>query len=117
LGQAFKANCFKSEQLKWKEASKLWNQPQGATERVVDFITRIRRSARRLKLTDDLIFAVLNGLKPVYCSHSLQQRVRTLQATSEAARIAESSVSVDPLTTLLMENMKTTSLAAKKTSS
>lgn len=111
----FKANYFKSEQLRWKEASELWNQPQGPTERVDDFITRIRRAARRLNITEDMLhYAVLNGLRsPIRC-HVLQQGVKNLQATIDAARIAESSVATDPLTALLMENIKATSLAAEK---
>ncbi len=72
LIRAFKDNYFKSEQLKWKEASELWNQPQGATERVDDFVTRIRRAARRLNIPDDLLnFAVLNGLRGSIRSHVL----------------------------------------------
>jgi hypothetical protein len=115
LLRTFKENYYKSDQLKWKEASELWNQRQGVTERVDDFVTRVRRAARRLNIADDILhYAVLNGLRSNIRGHVLQQGVKTLKAMIEAARIAETSASADPLTALLMENIKATSQAAEK---
>jgi hypothetical protein len=44
----------------------------------------------------------------------LQQGVRDLQQTLRAARIAEASTSADPLTSLLVETIKTTTNMAEK---
>jgi hypothetical protein len=115
LTTAFKDNYFKSPEFRWKEASQLWGSPQMLDERVDDFVTRLRKGAKRLAITDEFLhFAVINGLRPNLRSQVLQQGVKTLQDTIRAARIAEASASTDPITALLIENMKTTSHIAQQ---
>jgi hypothetical protein len=115
LKKAFQENFFKSRELLWKEAGDLFNQMQRPEERVDDFVTRLKRCARRLNITDDTFHhAVLHGLRGPIRLHVLQQGVRDLQQTLRAARIAEASTSADPLTSLLLETIKTTTNMAEK---
>jgi hypothetical protein len=73
----------------WKEAGDIFNQMQRPDERVDDFITRLKRCARRLNITDDTFHhTFLYGLRSPIRFHVLQQGVRDLQQTSRAARIA-----------------------------
>jgi predicted metallo-beta-lactamase superfamily hydrolase len=53
LKRAFQEKIFKSRELLWKEAGDLFNQMQRPEERVDDFVTRLKRCARRLNITDD----------------------------------------------------------------
>jgi hypothetical protein len=63
LTNAFNANYYRSPELKWREAGELWNQAQGPSERVEDFITRLRKAARRLNFPAEVLhYAVINGL-------------------------------------------------------
>jgi hypothetical protein len=58
---AFKANYFKSVELKWKEAGTLWSQAQGPDERVEDYVTILRKAAKRLEFPPEvLLYAVIN---------------------------------------------------------
>jgi hypothetical protein len=108
-------NYFKSRELLWKEAGDLFNQSQRPDERVDDFITRLKRCAKRLNITDDTLhFAVIHGLRSPIRLHVLQQGVQDLEHTLRAARIAEASTATDPLTALLLETIKTTTQAAEK---
>jgi hypothetical protein len=115
LKRAFQENFFKSRELLCKEAGDLFNQMQRPEERVDDFITRLKRCARRLNITDDTFHhAVLHGLRGPIRLHVLQQGVTDLEQTLRAARIAEASTAADPLTSLLLETIKTTTNMAEK---
>jgi hypothetical protein len=115
LKQAFRDNYFKSRELLWKEAGDLFNQSQRPDERVDDFVIRLKRSAKRLNITDDTLhFAVIHGLRSPIRMHVLQQGVQDLEQTLRAARIAEASTATDSLTALLLETIKTTAEAAHK---
>jgi hypothetical protein len=115
LKRAFQENFFKSRELLWKEAGDLFNQMQRPEERVDDFVTRLKRCARRLNITDDTFHhAVLHGLRGPIRLHVLQQGVTDLEQTLRAARIAEASTAADPLTSLLLETIKTTTNMAEK---
>jgi hypothetical protein len=82
---------------------------------VDDFVTRLKRCAKRLNITDDTLhFAVIHGLRSPIRLHVLQQGVQDLEQTLRAARIAEASTATDPLTALLLETIKTTTQAAEK---
>jgi predicted metallo-beta-lactamase superfamily hydrolase len=62
--RAFQDNFFKSRELLWKEAGDLLNQMQRPDERVDDFVTRLKRCARRFNITDGIFHhAVLHGLR------------------------------------------------------
>jgi hypothetical protein len=114
LKQAFQDNYFKWRELLWKEAVDLFNQSQRQDELVDDFVTRLKRCARRLNITNDTLhFAVIHGLRSPIRLHVLQPGVQDLEHTLRAARIAEASTATDPLTTLLL-TIKTTTQTAEK---
>jgi len=115
LLKAFKSNYFKSEQLRWREAADIWNSPQGPEEKVGDYVTRLRKNARHLNLDDDMLnSAVIHGLRSHIRMHILQKGVTNLKDTIQAAKIAEASLSSDPVTALLVETIKATTNAANK---
>jgi hypothetical protein len=104
-----------SRELLWKESGDLSNQMQRPNERIDDFITRLKRCSRRLNLTDDTFHhAVLHGLRGPIRQHVLQQGDRDLQQTLRAALIAKASTAADPLTSLLLETIKTTTIMAER---
>lgn len=87
LIKAFKANYYKSPELMWKEAGESWNQAQGPDEKVGDFLTRLRKAARRLELPQEVLhYAVINGLRAPICLHVVQQCVKSLDDTIRALR-------------------------------
>jgi hypothetical protein len=115
LKQAFKDNYFKARELLWKEAGDLFNQNQRPDQRVDDFVTRLKRCTKTLNITDDTLqFAVIHGLREPIRLHILQQGVQDPQQTLKAARIAQASTTVDSLTALLLETIKTITQAAEK---
>jgi Retrotransposon gag protein len=115
LVQAFKDNYFRSPELKFQDASELWSCPQKATEPFNDYLTRLRRGANRLNISDEVLhYAVLNGLKPAVKSHILQQGVKSLQDTIKSARVAEATLSSDPISALLLEAIRVTQDSSEK---
>ncbi len=118
LVEAFKTNYYKSPELKWKEAGALWNQAQGDEERVEDFVTRLRKAARRLNLPQEVLhYAVISGLRGPIRLHVVQQGVRTLDDTLRAAKVAEAAATTttsDALSVLMLDAMKASAEAAQK---
>lgn len=117
LSESFKDAYFRPEQLRYADVSALYSSPQGPQESTMDYVTRLRKMAKRLELTEEMLhMAVLSGLRPHLRVHILQQGLQTLEDTVKQARLIESSTSSDPVTALLMENMKSqTQLAEAQT--
>jgi hypothetical protein len=114
---AFKANYFKSPELRWREAGEIWNQAQKPDERVDDFVTRIRRASRRLNFPPGVLhFAIINELRAPLRLHVVQQGVKTLEDTLRAARIAEAAATStsDPLSIMMIEALKSSTQASEK---
>jgi hypothetical protein len=112
---AFKEYYFSSPELKFQEASALWSCPQKPTESVNDYVTRLRRGANRLNINDETLhYAILNGLRAPIKSHVLTQGVKKIQDTIHAARIAEATISTDPISALLTETIKATLDASER---
>jgi hypothetical protein len=117
LVKAFKANYYKSAELKWREAGQLWNQAQGAEERVEDYVTRLRKAARRLELPPEVLhYAVINGLRGPIRLHVVQQGVKSLDDTIRAAKVAEAAASTTPdvMPMMMLDAMKATAQASEK---
>lgn len=107
LVEQFKITYFKSPQLKWLELGKLFKETQRTDERFDDYLIRVRKTGLRLNMTEDMLhYAVINGLLPHIRTHVLSQGARTLDDTIKAARIAECSLTADPVTSLLMDSIK-----------
>jgi hypothetical protein len=77
LVKAFKNNYLKSEELKWKDAGAQWSQRKGPDERVEDYVTRVRKAAKRLQfLPEVLLYTVINGLRGPIKQHVVQAASR-----------------------------------------
>jgi hypothetical protein len=115
LKEAFKETYYPSYELRYREASALWRDVQGPHEKFDDYLTRLKRAARRRQISDDLLhLALLNGLRPNIRCQILSSGVKDFAETIRLARAAEATLSTDPVTALLLENMKTTSQIADK---
>jgi hypothetical protein len=89
LLEAFRTNYYKSSELRWKEVGALWNQVQGLDERVEDFVTRLRKAAKRLNFLPAVLhYEVISGLRSPIRLHEVQQCVTTLENTLRAAKKA-----------------------------
>src|SRR5664279_803327 len=107
LSAAFKEMHCPSPELIGKECQQIWQKGQGADESVDAFVTRLRKGARRTNINESMLnYAIIQGLKAPIRVHVLQQGVQGLKETLRAARIAETSLSADPITSLLMESLK-----------
>ena len=114
---AFKGNYYKSPELKWKEAGALWSQAQAPEERVEDFVTRLRKAAKRLEMPQEVLhYAVINGLRGPLRLHVVQQGVKTMDDTIRAAKIAEAAASTttDAVTAMMLDAMKANARASEK---
>lgn len=108
LKNEFKQTFFKSDQLKWQDASKLFNEHMKPSEKVDEYVTRIKRAARHLNISEELLnFAVISGLTPTIRTHVLSQGLKGLNETIKAAKIAECSLTSDPTAALLLEALQT----------
>jgi Retrotransposon gag protein len=119
LVTAFRDNYFVPAELRWKEAGMLWNQSQREDEQVEDFVTRVRRGARRIKLADtQLVDIILNGLRPSIRLHVLQKGGDTLNDLIKTAKLAEAvaPVSNDTTNTLLLKYMQSNAQANERQS-
>jgi hypothetical protein len=117
LREAFKETYYPSHELRYKEASALWREVQGPHEKFDDFLTRLKRGARRCQISDELLhLAVMNGLHPNIRCQILPSGIKDLPETIRLARAAEATLSTDPVTALLLENMKNASQIADKQS-
>jgi hypothetical protein len=117
LTNAFKANYYRSPELKWKEAGALWNQAQGPSERVEDFVTRLRKAARRLNFPAEVLhYAVINGLRGPIRLHVLQQSVKSIDDTVRAAKVAEAAATTAPdaISVLVLDAMQASAQASEK---
>jgi hypothetical protein len=95
----------------------LWNQAQGAEERVEDYVTRLRKAARRLELPPEVLhYAVINGLRGPIRLHVVQQGVKSLDDTIRAAKVAEAAASTTPdvIPMMMLDAMKATAQASEK---
>ncbi len=89
LVTAFRDNYFVPAELRWREAGLLWNQCQKDDESVEEFVTRVRRGARRINLAEtQLADIILNGLRPSIRMHVLQRR-GDLTDLIKTAKLAE----------------------------
>jgi len=103
---AFREAYCPSPELVWSEASKVWRQDQHVGESVDLFVTRLRKAARRVHMTDEALnYAIIQGLRGPIRMAVLQQGVEGLQQTLRRARIAEASLASDPVTSILMESL------------
>jgi hypothetical protein len=90
LIHAFKTNCYKSPELKWRETGELLIQAQSISEKEADFVTRLRNAARRLNFSGEVLhYAVISGLQEPIRLHVLQQGVILYTMRCEQLKLQE----------------------------
>ena len=94
LLDAFKQRFAHTKLQRWRTATSIWKRSQKPTESVDEFITAIKNTARQITGMDDtqIIYAILQGLKPSIRAHVLQQKHETLHEVETAARVAEEAL-------------------------
>ena len=111
----FKTTYFKSPELKWADAGRLFKEPQKTGERVDDYLIRVRKAARRLNIAEEFLhYVIINGLLPHIRTHVVSRGIGTMDDTIKAARIAECSLAADPITSLLVDTISTNKAIADK---
>jgi hypothetical protein len=106
-----------SDELKWKEAGALWSQAQGPDERVEDYVTRLRKAAKRLEFPPEvLLYAVINDLRAPIKLHVVQSGTETLEKVVHNAKLAEAAATTtaETLTKVMWEAVKTNTVAKEK---
>ena len=117
LTEAFSENYFRPGELRWRETGRLWGEIQKADESVEDYMIRVRRCAKRLKMEGDALYdAVLHGLKPAIRMMVLSQRPVGVDALVKAARVAEAAAPTgnDNLSSLVVRLMETATQAQER---
>jgi len=104
LLSAFKERYFRAPELQFAEAASLFSEPQKLNETVMDFVTRLKKVAIRLNISDEMLHhAVIHGLKPAIKASVLTKGVTTLEQTVKTAKISETALGVDPLQNMLID--------------
>ena len=119
LKQAFKQNYFRSPELKWRDASDLWNKPQQPQELVADYVVRLHKAAKKLHLSEETLnYAFLNGLRPGLRTAVVQHGVKSMQESIQLAKIAEAAIEPvsDQVPVLLMKALESQNNAVARQS-
>ena len=111
LVQAFLENYGHTKEHYWKQAHDLFAKPQALDENVSEYLVRLRKAGERIHAGEEMInYAFLGGLRGPIRTYVLQQGCGGLEKSLAAARIAEASLSTDPLTSLLQEQIRVSQL-------
>jgi len=93
LTEAFEKRYLSPEVVKQRSAKDIFTSKQTVNENVDDFINKMRRNARLIAAPDDILrYAIINGLKPQYSAFVQQQKATTIDQITEAARMAELTI-------------------------
>lgn len=94
LRTAFLKRYGVDQQPDWQRASQLWTLQQQSGESALDFIAKIQRAARDVRMTEELqCLAVINGLRPSIRAHVLRQNPADIASIRQAAVLAEQTES------------------------
>lgn len=116
--EAFRQSYLPNEILRFHEAAEIFTTKQRDDETIDCFVSRIRKGARRIKLSEDTLFAaIVNGMKAHIRTHILQQGIQSLDELVKLARILEAyNKGTDPVTSILMDIKKVSTDAMSKQS-
>jgi hypothetical protein len=85
--EIFKQRWISSEILKWRVTNEIFSTRQG-TEPVDEFVTKIRKKAKTIPLTDDVVrYALMKNFRPAIRNKVIG--AKTLDELQELARAAE----------------------------
>jgi hypothetical protein len=89
--EIFAQRFVSSDLIKWRRTSEIFEQKQGQNEPVDEFITKIRKKAKTIPLTDDVVrYALTKNFRPAIKSKVIGAKtLDELQQLARAAEIAE----------------------------
>lgn len=117
IKEAFEENYFKAKELRWKDASALWHEKQGASEKVGDYSVLMRKLAKNLDFSPDILqIAILQGFRPAIRNHVIQKDTAHFDEMNKTANLAESieDTTTDATSATLLHILKTQISAAEK---
>jgi hypothetical protein len=118
LKKAFEENYLKAKEFRWKDASALWHEKQGATEKVADYLIRMKKLARNLEFSPEVLhMAILQGFRPNIRKQVIQKDTENFDEVIRTAKLAESvedSSSSDATSAALLQTMQSQISAAEK---
>jgi hypothetical protein len=118
LKKAFEENYLKAKELRWQNASALWHEKQGTTEKVTDYLIRMKKLARNLEFSPEVLqMAILQGFRPNIRKQVIQKDTNNFSEVIRTAKLAESvedSSPSDATSAALLQLMQTQISAAEK---
>jgi hypothetical protein len=92
LKKAFEENYLNAKELRWKDASELWHEKQKSTEKVSDYVIRMKKLARNLEFPPAVVqMAILQGFRPAIRKQVIQKSTDNFDEMIKAAKLAESA--------------------------
>jgi hypothetical protein len=92
LKKAFEENYLKAKELRWKDASELWHEKQKPTEKVSDYVIRMKKLARNLEFPPAVVqMAILQGFRPAIRKQVIQKATDNFDEMIKSAKLAESA--------------------------
>jgi hypothetical protein len=92
LKKAFEENYLKAKELRWKDASELWHDKQRPTEKVSDYVIRMKKLARNLEFPPAVVqMTILQGFRPAIRKQVIQKATDNFDEMIKAAKLAESA--------------------------
>jgi len=93
LKEAFQDRFLSPQILKYKSAKEIFSRRQGPTETVDEFYVGVRKLARTINASDDMvIYALLSGFRGPIANYVTQNRPETIEQVLEFARMAELTI-------------------------
>ena len=115
---AFKEAYCLNPNMAWKQLASLFSSPMRNNESVTAFVSRLRKTASQVPDVSESVFlsAVIAGLLPHLRINVLNNGVTNLQEVIDLARRVEACTGSDPLTTVLMDSLKSSNELMQKQS-
>jgi hypothetical protein len=117
LKKAFEENYLKAKELRWKDASELWHEKQRPTEKVSDYVIRMKKLARNLEFPPAVVqMAILQGFRPAIRKQVIQKDTDNFDEMIKAAKLSESAEEAagDSSASALLSLMQTQISATEK---
>jgi hypothetical protein len=117
LKKAFEENYSKAKELRCKDASALWHEKQGPTEKVGDYLIRMKKLAGNLEFSPEVLqMAILQGFRPNIRKQVIQKDTANFDEMIRTAKLAQSveDSTSDAASATLLQTMKTQIFAAER---
>ena len=113
--KAFRQTYLISDQHVWRSGIQLFETPQKPSESVDSYLARLRRIARNVNISDELMQSILlHGIRLSTRSVVLMQGVKDLQTTIKNIRLAEANQPSETSTSILLDIQRLTKDSEQK---